>query len=217
MWFLAVPENGSPVGGPARPGRSPRSRSLPTLDLRPVSHSAADCHTPSPRGPRSSERVTGGNRHVRKSGTGERRGTEHGDPAVHDHHEPLFATGLVFSGSPGEAAALLLVFVLLAGVNSPLVFPRSIGALEAQRRSAVDGRPVVYWRSGCKYCLRLRIRLGRSARQLHWVNNWRDPAGAAAVRATNDGNETAPTVVVAGQPHTNPDPAWVREQLSPST
>jgi hypothetical protein len=25
-----------------------------------------------------------------------------------------------------------------------------------------------------------------------------------------------PTVVVAGQPHTNPDPEWVREQLSPS-
>ncbi|MEV0224740.1 glutaredoxin domain-containing protein [Streptomyces sp. NPDC050704] len=128
----------------------------------------------------------------------------------------VVATGMVFSGSLGEAAALLLVFVLLAGVNSPLVFPRSIGALEAQRRSAVDGRPVVYWRSGCKYCLRLRIRLGRSAHQLHWVNIWRDPAGAAAVRATNDGNETVPTVVVAGRPHTNPDPEWVREQLSPS-
>ncbi|WP_329222547.1 hypothetical protein OG352_35465 [Streptomyces sp. NBC_01485] len=128
----------------------------------------------------------------------------------------VVATGLVFSGSAGEAAALLLVFVLLAGVHSPLVFPRSIGALEARRRSAVDGRPVVYWRSGCKYCLRLRIRLGRSARQLHWVDIWRDPAGAAAVRAANDGNETVPTVVVAGRPHTNPDPEWVREQLSRS-
>jgi hypothetical protein len=54
------------------------------------------------------------------------------------------ATGLVLSGSPGEAAVLLAVFVMLAGVNSPLVFPRSIGASEAQRRTAVDGRPVVY-------------------------------------------------------------------------
>jgi hypothetical protein len=79
------------------------------------------------------------------------------------------------------------VFVLLAGVNSPLMFPSPIGALEAQRRSAVDGRPTVFWRPGCKYWLRLRI------------------------RAANDGNETVPTVVVAGQPHTNPDPAWVRE------
>jgi glutaredoxin len=124
------------------------------------------------------------------------------------------AAELVFQGSPGTAAGLLLVFVLLAAVNSPLIFPRSISAQEAQHRSTVDGRPVVYWRPGCTYCLRLRIRLGRRARQLHWVDIWRDPAGAAAVRAVNDGNETVPTVVVAGRPHTNPDPAWVRQQLS---
>ncbi|MGW1620500.1 glutaredoxin domain-containing protein [Streptomyces sp. NPDC002172] len=126
------------------------------------------------------------------------------------------ATGLISKGSPGTAAALLLMFLALAGVNSPLVFPRSIGALEAQRRSAADGRPVVFWRPGCTYCMRLRIRLGRSARQAHWVNIWRDPAGAAAVRAANDSNETVPTVVVAGRPHTNPDPEWVRAQLAPS-
>jgi len=126
------------------------------------------------------------------------------------------AAGLLLSGSPAPAAALLLVFAVLAGVHSPLVFPKSIGAVEAQQRSAVDGRPVVFWRSGCKYCLRLRLRLGRSARQLYWVDIWRDPAGAAAVRAANDGNETVPTVVVAGRPHVNPDPEWVREQLSPS-
>ncbi|MFE1290598.1 glutaredoxin domain-containing protein [Streptomyces sp. NPDC058751] len=128
----------------------------------------------------------------------------------------VVAAGQIFKGSPGTAAALLPAFLVLAGVNSPLVFPRSIGAQEAQRRSAVDGRPVVLWRPGCKYCIRLRIRLGRSARQLHWVNIWRDPAGAAAIRAANDGNETVPTVFVTGQPHTNPDPEWVREQLSPS-
>ncbi|MFF3013741.1 glutaredoxin domain-containing protein [Streptomyces sp. NPDC057939] len=128
----------------------------------------------------------------------------------------LVSAGLLVSGSPGGAASILLVFVLLAGVNSALVFPRSIGALEAQRRSAVDGRPVVFWRPGCTFCIRLRIRLGRHARQVHWVNIWRDPAAAAAVRAANNGNETVPTVVVAGRPHTNPDPDWVREQCSPS-
>ncbi|MEU1342071.1 glutaredoxin domain-containing protein [Streptomyces sp. NPDC005827] len=128
----------------------------------------------------------------------------------------VVAAGQTLKGSPGMAAALLLAFLALAGATSPLIFPRSISAQEAQRRSAVDGRPVVFWRPGCTYCMRLRIRLGRSARQLHWVNIWRDPAGAAAVRAVNDGNETVPTVVVAGQPHTNPDPGWVREQLSPS-
>ncbi|CAL9470157.1 hypothetical protein SUDANB176_02824 [Streptomyces sp. enrichment culture] len=127
------------------------------------------------------------------------------------------ATGLALKGDPGAAAALLLVFALLAGVNSPLVFPRSISAPEARRRSAIDGRPVVFWRPGCTYCLRLRVRLGRSARRLHWVDIWRDPAGAEAVRAANDGAETVPTVLVAGRPHVNPDPAWVRAQLPPST
>ncbi|MCZ4125475.1 glutaredoxin domain-containing protein [Streptomyces sp. H39-S7] len=125
------------------------------------------------------------------------------------------ATGLFHKGSPGVATVSLLIFLVLAGANSPLIFPRSISALEAQHRSAVDGRPVVFWRPGCMYCLRLRMRLGRSSRRLHWVNIWRDPAGAAVVRAANDGNETVPTVIVAGRPHTNPDPAWMREQLSP--
>ncbi|MDQ0808319.1 mycoredoxin [Streptomyces sp. B3I7] len=130
----------------------------------------------------------------------------------------LVATAWAARGFPGAAVPLLLLmFVLLAVLNSPLAFPRSISAMEAQHRSAVDGRPIVYWRSGCKYCLRLRIRLGRSAHQLHWVDIWRDPAGATAVRAANDGDETVPTVLVAGQPHVNPDPEWVRAQLSPST
>ncbi|MFI5801487.1 glutaredoxin domain-containing protein [Streptomyces sp. NPDC051561] len=123
------------------------------------------------------------------------------------------ATGLGIGGSLLIAGAVLLVFVLIAGMNSPLMFPKPIGALEAQRRSAADGRPVVYWRPGCQFCQRLRIRLGRGARQVYWVDIWRDPEGAAVVRAVNDGNETVPTVFVAGRPHTNPDPEWVREQL----
>ncbi|MFF7044403.1 glutaredoxin domain-containing protein [Streptomyces massasporeus] len=124
------------------------------------------------------------------------------------------AAGLVLTGSASTAVVMLVVFLLLAGAHSPLVFPRSVGALEAERRSAADGRPVVYWRPGCQYCLRLRVRLGRDARRVHWVDIWRDPAGAAVVRAANQGNETVPTVVVAGRAHTNPDPAWVREQLT---
>ncbi|MER5550363.1 glutaredoxin domain-containing protein [Streptomyces sp. NPDC002793] len=126
------------------------------------------------------------------------------------------ASGLFAQGSPGRATAFLVGFVLLGGVHSPLFFPKSIGALEAQRRSAVDGKPVVYWRAGCKYCVRLRFRLGRRARQAHWVDIWSDPAGAAAVREANDGNETVPTVFVAGRPYVNPGHAWVREQLSSS-
>ncbi|MFJ1730672.1 glutaredoxin domain-containing protein [Streptomyces sp. NPDC088254] len=119
------------------------------------------------------------------------------------------AAGTGLRGVPGVGLVVLVVCLGVAGVHSPLVFPRSVGALEAQRRSALDGRPVVYWRPGCAYCLRLRMRLGRGARRLHWVDIWRDQDGAAVVRAINDGNETVPTVIVDGRPHTNPDPGWV--------
>ncbi|MER5974904.1 glutaredoxin domain-containing protein [Streptomyces sp. NPDC001857] len=121
------------------------------------------------------------------------------------------AAGTGLGGPPGVALVVLVVCLGLAAVHSPLVFPRSVGALEAQRRSALDGRPVVYWRPGCAYCLRLRLRLGREASRLHWVDIWRDRDGAAVVRAINDGNETVPTVIVDGRPHTNPDPGWVRK------
>ncbi|MFG3072216.1 glutaredoxin domain-containing protein [Streptomyces sp. NPDC048225] len=126
------------------------------------------------------------------------------------------ATGLFRQERPWAGGVLLLMFVLLAAMTSPLLFPRSIGALEARRRSAVDGRPVVFWRPGCTYCMRLRIRLGRKARRLYWVDIWRDEAGAELVREANDGDETVPTLLVAGRPYTNPDPAWVREQVSSS-
>ncbi|MFI7431167.1 glutaredoxin domain-containing protein [Micromonospora sp. NPDC049836] len=109
----------------------------------------------------------------------------------------------------------LIVFLALAVLASPLVFPRSLTAAQAQQRSARDGRPVVYWRPGCRYCLRLRRRLGRRAGQAYWVNIWRDPAGAAAVRAVTGGDETVPTVVAGGEAVVNPEPAWVLSRLAP--
>ncbi|WP_232835964.1 glutaredoxin domain-containing protein [Actinocorallia populi] len=119
----------------------------------------------------------------------------------------------VGEGAPGQAAVWLVVFLVIAVGLSPLAFPRSVGAAEARRRSAEDGRPIVYWRPGCRYCLRLRVRLGTAARRAHWVDIWRDPEGAAAVRAVTGGDETVPTVVVAGRSRVNPDPAWLRRQL----
>ncbi len=119
----------------------------------------------------------------------------------------------VGDGEPGTGVVWAVVFFVLAVAVSPLVFPRSVGAAEARRRSAEDGRPIVYWRPGCQYCLRLRFRLGRAARRAHWVDIWRDPEGAADVRAITGGDETVPTVVVAGRPQVNPDPAWLRRRL----
>lgn len=128
----------------------------------------------------------------------------------------IVAATLFAGNSPGSGAMALLVLIVLACVLSPLVFPRSVGAAEAQQRSADDGRPVVYWRPGCQYCLRLRARLGRDARLAYWVDIWSDPAGAAAVRAVTGGDETVPTVVVEGQSFVNPEPGWLRERLRAS-
>ncbi|MFF4125211.1 glutaredoxin domain-containing protein [Microbispora rosea] len=119
----------------------------------------------------------------------------------------------IAQGSPVAAVTLLLIFLVGAVLLSPLIFPRSVSAAEALRRSAADGRPIVYWRPGCRFCMRLRTRLGRHAYRMHWVDIWSDPDGAAAVRAATGGDETVPTVVVAGEPHVNPDPRWVRAQL----
>lgn len=126
----------------------------------------------------------------------------------------LAASSLFLGKTSLPSPVIPVLFLLLAYVESPLVFPRPTGAAEARRRSEVDGRPVIYWRPTCKYCLRLRLRLGRTAPRAYWVDIWRDPEGAAVVRAANGGNETVPTVVVAGRPHTNPDPAWVRARLT---
>jgi mycoredoxin len=126
----------------------------------------------------------------------------------------VVAAGVLFAGSsPVPAAVVLVIFVVLALLVSPRAFPASVPAAEAQRRSDQDGRPIVYWRPGCPFCMRLRASLGRDARRLHWVDIWADPAGAAAVRAVADGNETVPTVIIGGMGHVNPAPAWVRAQL----
>ncbi|MGC4747315.1 glutaredoxin domain-containing protein [Micromonospora sp. DT201] len=128
----------------------------------------------------------------------------------------LVAAAQLRADLPAVGAIELLIFLALALLLSPWAFPRSVQAAEAQRASAVDGRPIVYWRPGCRYCLQLRFSLGRLARRAHWVDIWHDPTGAAAVRAVADGNETVPTVVLGGQAVVNPERAWFREQLRSS-
>ncbi|GGZ95873.1 hypothetical protein GCM10010371_64960 [Streptomyces subrutilus] len=74
-------------------------------------------------------------------------------------------------------------------------------------------KPVtVYWRPGCPYCVRLRLRLRVARVPYRKVNIWRDPGAAAFVRGVADGNETVPTVVVGDGPAmVNPSLRRVRE------
>jgi glutaredoxin len=124
----------------------------------------------------------------------------------------LLALGAVIWSAGGSVLHFVL-FAALAVVLSPLIYPRTVSAAEAQRRSADDGKAIVYWRPGCPFCLRLRATLTGRAREAYWVDIWKDPDGAAAVRAVADGNETVPTVILAGTPHVNPNPLWLRGAL----
>jgi mycoredoxin len=63
---------------------------------------------------------------------------------------------------------------------------------------------VVYWRPGCTYCMKLRVQLLFTRLPHTRVNIWRDPDARAFVRSVADGNETVPTVTVAGHAMVNP-------------
>ncbi|MEV6343958.1 glutaredoxin domain-containing protein [Actinoplanes sp. NPDC051851] len=119
----------------------------------------------------------------------------------------------ISADAPVSAAIWLAVFLIFALVSSPLLFPRH----ERAAAAVADGRPVVYWRPGCPFCVRLRARLGPDAARLHWVDIWQDPEGAATVRSITGGDETVPTVVLAGRGYVNPDPSWLRDQLQPTS
>ncbi|MCZ7423127.1 MULTISPECIES: glutaredoxin domain-containing protein [unclassified Micromonospora] len=73
----------------------------------------------------------------------------------------------------------------------------------------------VYSRPGCPYCYLLRRSLKRRKLAFTEVDIWADPAAAAAVRAVADGNETVPTVHVAGQWLVNPRAALVATLARP--
>ena len=62
----------------------------------------------------------------------------------------------------------------------------------------------VYWRPGCAFCAMLRRSLARSGVPTTEVNIWKDAHGAAAVRRAASGNETVPTVDIAGTVLVNP-------------
>lgn len=75
--------------------------------------------------------------------------------------------------------------------------------MECPTASSATG-VTVYWRPGCPYCSGLRRRLRKLGVRTTEVNIWEDPTAAATVRGLAGGNETVPTVVVAGKVLVNP-------------
>lgn len=74
--------------------------------------------------------------------------------------------------------------------------------------------PVVYFKPGCPFAIRLRASLSLH-RVPHVAVQFRhDEEGAARVRDVNDGNEISPTVHVAGRWLTNPGWRQVRDATS---
>lgn len=66
------------------------------------------------------------------------------------------------------------------------------------------GEVVIYWRPDCVFCLDLLLRLKFTRLRYRKIDIRKDPDAAAFVRSVADGNETVPTVVVAGRALVNP-------------
>lgn len=112
----------------------------------------------------------------------------------------------------------VLVLVGLAAVGFGWwSYPRRGAGISHRDTLGTEGKPimdvVIYWRPGCMYCEALRRGLGKLQKSATWINIWADPEAAAYVRSVNEGNETVPTVVIDGVPHTNPSPGLVKERL----
>jgi mycoredoxin len=63
---------------------------------------------------------------------------------------------------------------------------------------------VIYWRPDCAFCLNLLLRLKFTRLRYRKVDIRKDRGAKAFVRSVADGNETVPTVVVAGRALVNP-------------
>ncbi|QIM22026.1 NrdH-redoxin [Phycicoccus sp. HDW14] len=94
-----------------------------------------------------------------------------------------------------------------------LVAGRPQATPHAEALAHAEQGVTVYWRPGCVFCARLRMAVRRERQHARWVNIWEDDDARAYVASVNDGNETVPTVVIHGVPHTNPDPSVVKQAL----
>jgi mycoredoxin len=77
-----------------------------------------------------------------------------------------------------------------------------------------DGRQLEYfWRPGCPFCMMLERDLDNSGIPVVKRNIWDEPEAAAVVRSVADGNETVPTVRIAGRALVNPSIRAVADLL----
>lgn len=95
-----------------------------------------------------------------------------------------------------------------------LVAGRPKATTHAEALAHAERGVAVYWRPGCPFTARLRLAVRANRDAIAWVNIWEDAEGRAFVASVNGGNETVPTVVIAGVPHTNPDPSVVKAALT---
>ena len=73
---------------------------------------------------------------------------------------------------------------------------------------------VLYWRPGCPFCLKLKVKLRVAGIGYRPVNIHEDAEAAAVVRSVNNGDELVPTVKVGDRFLSNPRLAEVRAALS---
>lgn len=72
---------------------------------------------------------------------------------------------------------------------------------------------VVYWRRGCPFCRRLLRWIDRTGVPTTRRDIWHDPDAAAELRKLTGGDETVPTVTIAGQALINPSPRRLRAAI----
>jgi mycoredoxin len=118
-----------------------------------------------------------------------------------------------FGNIASSIVIMVLVVVFLLVLTTPVLYPRSLSD-DASRVAATEKSvPLIYWRPGCIFCLRLRVALLLRGKKAVWTNIRADVAAAARVRSVNDRNETVPTVFVGTEHCTNPSPSWVAQQF----
>lgn len=125
----------------------------------------------------------------------------------------LGAVALLVASSGVVGIVIAVLLIGYAWVVSPAFFPRSADLQVALELAAAGQVPLVFWKPGCAYCIRLRVGVGLAGRRVSWVDSSVDERARTVVRSQNGGDHTTPTVMFGDETRTNPDVDWVRELL----